>query len=82
MDPEARARRHVEAGPFLGDDGVEAVVVDAGAAVGPGMSKPKKPCLPASFQMSRGIDLSSIISSARGRMTRSMNSRAEARSAW
>ena len=46
-----------------------------------GMSSPNRPCLPASFQMSRSIDFTSSICSARGLSVRSTNSRTELRKA-
>src|SRR6478672_17109 len=46
-----------------------------------GMSRPSRPCLPASSQTARSIDLAVMKSSARGFRLRSTNSRTDARKA-
>src|SRR6478752_5977412 len=46
-----------------------------------GMSRPSRPCLPASSQTARSIDLAEMKSSARGFRLRSTNSRTDARKA-
>jgi hypothetical protein len=77
--PKHEADGGVEAVDHLGGDRVEAVVLGAHAPRTPRDVQAEEPLLPASSQMSRSIDLTSSICSARGLSVRSTNSLTEAR---